>query len=90
MRCKNPECLRTMRSPSDKTKETGFCGDCRKTKEIQDEIRQKMVIKIKPKGRRKAKFTAIEKFEESLKNNPEYNKFINMFRDSEKISVKSM
>jgi len=79
-----------MRSPSDKTKETGFCGDCRKTKEIQDEIRQKMVIKMKPKGRSKAKFTAIEKFEESLKANTEYRDFINMFRNMEKVSVKSM
>ncbi len=93
MRCKNPDCLRTMRSPSDKTKETGLCGECRKKINKAKEIQEKNVIVVKPKGRtkyKKSKLNAYEKFEESLKSNPEYHKFINMFRGVGKINVKTV
>jgi len=79
-----------MRCPSDKTKETGLCGECRKGMEKENEIKEKNEIKMKPKGRRKAKITAMQKFEKSLEDNPEYREFINMFRSGEKITVKTM
>lgn len=84
------DCLRTMRSPSEKTKKTGLCGQCRMKIEKENEVKEMNGIRMKPKGRSKAEFTAIEKFEESLKNNPEYHKFINMFRDTEKPNVRSV
>ncbi len=87
MRCRNPDCLRTMRSASVKTKETGLCGNCRKEIAKQND---KAGIVLKPKGRSKAKVSAIEKFEESLKNNPELKTFIDMFRYTVKPNVQSM
>ncbi len=29
MRCQNPDCQQTVKSPAKKTKETGLCGTCR-------------------------------------------------------------
>lgn len=100
MRCRNPDCMRTLRSPSDKTKETRLCGDCRKKIIKESEEKAKMTLNVKPKMTKmmiakikatkikKAELNAIEKFEASLKNNPEYYEFVNMFRDTEKVIVK--
>jgi len=86
MRCRNPDCLRVMRNASDKTKETGLCGNCRKTIEKKNEGKAKIVMK--PRGRGKAKISAVEKFEASLKNDAKYLEFVNMFR--EKPNVQTM
>ncbi len=102
MRCKNQDCLRTVRSPSDRMKETGLCGECRKEIVKASEEKAKMTLKVKPKMTqemtakikatrvKKAESDAIEKFEESLKDNPEYHEFLNMFRSGEKINVRSV
>ena len=100
MRCQNPECQRTISSPSVNTKETGLCGSCRKKITKETEIKNRNDLKLKPnltskmikklhsEKVKKAESNAIEKFEASLKNNPKYYEFVNMFRDSEKVIVK--
>lgn len=92
MRCRNPECEvengRVIRDPSDNTRETGFCSYCRMRMKKENKVNERNTIVVKPKGRRKSKLTAIEKFEESLKSNPEYHEFVNMFRNMENPNVR--
>jgi len=88
MRCKNQDCLRVMKNPSDKTKETGLCSNCRKAIEKKSKTIPKIIIKVKPKS--KAPKSAVELFEDHVGGNKEYEDFCKMFHKKESVNVQSM
>ena len=88
MRCINKACLRVMKNPSEKTKETQLCCNCRNAMIKKSESEPKVVIKVKPKAK-KEKSTG-ERFDELVGGNKEYKKFCELFHKKEKPNVQSM